>query len=392
MKLPAGKKPAPSALLYLGGARFGARPGALCEAHATARPVLGRRDLVRSLSALWFVGAAAEACASGRADPVMPDDGARIGPTRPLGSHVELYSWFDLPRDDPRSRELSGIAWDESARTLWGVQDETGNIVALVPDRELKRWGFGAVITLKMNFPLDLEGIVVTRDGFIVASEKGPRVLEVDRLGKLRRDIPLPAHFAKARENKSLESLSLSPDGRYLFTTNEAALSGDGEKATAAKGTRLRILRITRATGEMTEHAYATDPMPHEGGDYGVADLAALSSDDLLVLERGWAHGSGNTARIYRVSIADPGTSCLAMAELTADAPVLSKKLFVDLSKLPAQGFPAAKQQQDSPLLDNYEGMALGPRLRDGRDTIIVISDDNARSDQFARILVLAIS
>jgi len=61
--------------------------------------------------------------------------------------------------------------------------------------------------------------------------------------------------------------------------------------------------------------------LPHDGGDYGVADLAALSADDVLVLERGWARGAGNTARIYRVSLADPVTSCLSVPELTAQAP-----------------------------------------------------------------------
>ena len=371
-------------------------------------PVMGRRDLVRSLAAMCLGGALAEACGTGGGGPAVAapgpagsatqtagvsaaDAGAKSSAARALGSRVELYSWFDLPIEDPRSRELSGIAWDEAARTLWGVQDETANIVALVPDHELRKWGFGPTITLKMTFPLDLEGIVVTGDGFIVASEKGPRVLEVDRQGKLRRDIALPAHFAKARDNKSLESLTLSPGGRYLFTSNEAALSCDGDKATTTTGTRVRILRITRATGEYTEHAYATDPLPHDAGDYGVADLAALADDDLLVLERGWSRGLGNTARIYRISLADSTTSCLAVPELHADAPVLAKKLFVDLSKLPAQGFPAAKQQQASPLLDNYEGMALGPRLRDGRGSIILISDDNGRSDQYARILVLAV-
>ena len=50
---------------------------------------------------------------------------------------------------------------------------------------------------------------------------------------------------------------------------------------------------------------------------------------------------------------------------------------------------PRAKQPQPSPLLDNYEGLARGPALPDGRRAIIVASDDNGRSDQTARVLVL---
>lgn len=372
----------------------GKKPAHLVHRAGLAR-VAGRRDFARSLVALCLVGAATEACGNGGGAPLSPTAPARrsLMPAvaARLGGPIELYSWFDLPIDDPRSRELSGIAWDEASHTLWGVQDESANIVPLIPDPDLKKWGFGPTTTLKMNFPLDLEGIVVLKDGFIVASELGPRILEVDRQGKLRKDLALPAHFAKARDNKSLESLTMSPDAHYLFTTSEEALSCDGERATPALGTTLRILRISRATGEYEEHAYATDPLPHAAGDYGVADLAAVSADELLVLERGWTRGAGNTARIYRVSLADTRASCLASPALGADAPVLEKKLLIDLVKLSAQGLPAAKQRQESALLDNYEGMALGPRLPDGRATILLISDDNGRSDQYARILVLGV-
>jgi len=354
---------------------------------------IGRRELVRCLAAgtvglLTACGPSGTAVTANGTGPVTPRRGAA---RKPFGGPIELHSWFDLP-DDPRSRELSGIAWDEATGTLWAVQDESANIVPIVPDHDLRTWGFGPVIALKTSFPLDLEGIAIVPDGFIIASEKGPRVLEVDRQGKLRRDIPLPAHYAKARDNKSLESLTMSPDARYLFTTSEVALTCDGEGATAAVGTTLRILRISRASGEYEEHAYATDPMPHAAGDYGVADLAALTADDLLVLERGWTRGAGNTARIYRVSLADARASCLANPALGTGAAVLEKKLVVDLVTLPAQGLPAAKQHQESALLDNYEGMALGPRLPDGRATILLISDDNGRSDQYARILVLAVT
>jgi hypothetical protein len=377
MTLPAGKKPA-----------FG----------PSASPiVMGRRKLVRSLAALCLGGGALEACGTtGAAVPPSPPPlRAAAGPIAavpvPHGPRIDLYSWFDLPVSDPRSREISGVAWDDRTHTLWGVQDETANVVTLVPDHDLKSWGFGPTTTLRMNFPLDLEGIVVLPDGFIVASEKGPRILEVDRQGKLRKDIALPEHFAKARDNKSLESLTMSPDGQYLFTTSEETLSCDGERTTSEVGSRLRILRVARATGEYEEHAYATDKRPHASGDYGVADLAAFSADELLVLERGWSRGTGNTARIYRVGLTDPGASCLGSPALGADAAVLEKKLVVDLAYLPAKGLPAAKQQQQSALLDNYEGMALGPRLPDGRASIILISDDNGRSDQYARILVLAV-
>ncbi len=350
--------------------------------------VVARRELLRSAAALALVAACGP--------PVVPRAATpRSAPTaglpRRFRSPLSIYSWFDLP-DDRRSRELSGIAWDTETRTLWAVQDDTANnIVSIRPDARCERWSFGPVVPLDVAFPLDLEGIVVIPDGFVTASEKGPRVIEFDRKGKLRRDIPLPEHFAEARNNRSLESLTISPDGVHLFTTSEGALGCDGPMPTTTAGTRIRILRMTCAGDEADEHAYLTDPLPNDGGDYGVADLAAITDDELLVLERGWAPGFGNTARIYRVNVADPAASCTATPALASDSPVLQKTLVVDLATLRTSGLPPARQIEPSPLMDNYEGLAVGPVLPDGRASLILISDDNNRADQVARIVVLAV-
>lgn len=307
-----------------------------------------------------------------------------------LDEPVVVHAWFDLP-DDPRSRELSGISWDAAERTLWAVQDEMPSIVPLVPDDALGTWRFGPKVTLNTSFPLDLEGIVVTPDSFIVASEIGPKVLEFDRKGEVVRPIVLPAHFTTARSNKSLESLTMSPDGKHLFTTSEWTLSCDGAAPTLSAGSHVRILRIDRDGKNAQEHAYMTDAIPNQGGDYGVADLAALDEKQLLVLERGWAPHVGNVVRVYRVSLADPATSCMDASSLDR-WPTLKKELVVDVAMLPAKGLPPARAKQPTPLMDNYEGMTLGPLLADGRRSLILVTDDNNRPDQVARILVLGIS
>jgi len=302
---------------------------------------------------------------------------------------VELYSVFDLPDGDPRSRELSGAAWDAVLHSLWVVQDESAMIVRLAPNAALSRWEFAETVHVSAGGPVDLEGLVVTRDGFIVCSEEGPRVIELSRSGQFVREVVLPEHFHDARHNKSLESLTLTPSGRYLFTTTEVALRRDGDLATLAAGTRVRIIRIDRQTGAIDEFAYATDPAPYETGDWGVSDLAAVDENELLVLERGWTHSIGNTARIHKVTVAAQ-PSCGLVDALSAATPALRKQLFVDLGQLPAHDIPQPKQPQSNPILDNYEGMALGPRLADGRPSVMVVSDDNGNANQVARILVLA--
>ena len=223
-----------------------------------------------------------------------------------------------------------------------------------------------------------------------MCSEQGPRVIEIDRKGHFVHDIPLPARFNDARNNRSLESLAISPSGRYLFTTTEAALKRDGAGATRRAGTRVRIVRLDRTNGALTEHTYVTDPMPNDDGDWGVADLAALGDGQLLVLERGWSPGHGNTVRVYETSLDDDRASCVDVDRLSSGSPALTKTLRIDLSKLAATGFPPSKQPQASPVLDNFEGIAIGPKLKSGSPSLVMVSDDNGRRDQVARILVLA--
>jgi hypothetical protein len=346
------------------------------------RGKIWRRDALRALFAAPFAVPALSCSAEPKPQP-------KAVVARPIGGPVAVWSFFDLGPDDPRSRELSGVCWDASTRTLWAVQDEAPRIVALRPDDELQRWSFGESVNVNLSGPLDLEGLVVIPDGFIVCSEDGPRIVEIDREGMLRTEIHVPARFRDARANKSLESLAMSPSGHYLYTTSESALERDGAMASRTAGTRVRILRLERHKGEVSEHVYTTDPALRDGGDHGVADLCALSDDDLLVLERGWMKGAGNTARIYRVTL-DDAASCLGVASLPASGPTLKKTLLADFATLRAEGLPAPKQPQPNPILDNYEGLTLGPLLKDGRPTVIVVSDDNGRSDQVARILVLA--
>lgn len=355
---------------------------------------LGRRELGRAALGLGVglgVGVGLPACTGGIAPPKPPATPPPGIAHTAIRGEVEVWSVFDLPLDDPRSRELSGATWDPETRTLWAVQDEHATIVPLRPDAALRSWTFGDPIKLDVTGALDLEGIAITKDGFVLASEIGPRLIDVDRRGRYRGDVSPPAKFMEALRNKSFESLALDPDRTVLYTTSETALPRDDGAASDGAGPRVRIVRKDLATGEVKEHAYATDAVVTGGGDYGVSDLTALGLDDLLVLERGFRKGIGNSIRIYRVDLGNPSALCDAVEKLSSEAPVLPKKLFVDLSKLPATGASAPKQPQPTALMENYEGLTIGPRLPDGRLSLILVSDDNGRPVQTPRVLTLAL-
>lgn len=314
--------------------------------------------------------------------------GADAGPSR-----ASLVAVFDLPRTAD-TQGLSSTYFDEASGFLYALSDIAPRITPIEPSKDWKTWTPRPPLDLVGRPGVEWDGEGLTRLGgrFVaVTVETVPTVETFDDKGTFQEAVPIPAIYTNQRAgNKGLESLTSSPDGAFLFTANEQALVPDGPAPTKTAGTTVRILRREVATGGVIEVAYRTEPLgAGTGGDMGVSELAALSSTRLLVLERGFQSDVGNTVRVFEIDLAGaPDVS--ASPGLAADAPVVAKKLVVDLGTLPDAGVTHPGTQKNK-LLDNYESLSIGPALPDGRRLLFVTSDDNAQSIQVARILVLAV-
>lgn len=236
----------------------------------------------------------------------------------------------------------------------------------------------------------DGEGITLTRNGeLLISSETEPSIYRLSLDGQLLGKLPVPEKFlvtpeGEAQTNRTFESLDLSPNGRSLFTAVEAPLASDGQ--TEDGRNRIRIVRYEdRGTGGFMpteEFFYLTEP------GQSVVEIAALSEKELLVLERSFVPGEGNTIRIYRVS--------LKGAEDVSDEPTLAnptlepvnRELLVDLADCPSGG-ATTPGTQENPLLDNYESLEIGPRLPGGRRSLLLQSDDNFNDVQVTRLVAL---
>jgi hypothetical protein len=307
--------------------------------------------------------------------------------------------------------ELSGITFDPSANVYYAVADRAGSIQSHVFTLDIPVTGGslgvpsiqGVQILLDANGTpydgtnFDGEGITFRgRDALIVSSEGGsgpdeqPEIVRFSLQGDYQADLPVPGRFLIGTNNLSFESLALSPTGRILFTAMEAPLAEDGRTPDARS--RIRILRYEdRGAGfELAaEYFYLTEP-GRTASELGVSELIAWSDNDLLVLERGFVENQGNAIRVFSVSLA--GATDVS-SEASLDAPQLQplpKQLLVDLADCPAAG-ATSPELQPNPLLDNFEGMALGPVLPDGRRALILVSDDNNSATQVTRIVALAI-
>ena len=194
-----------------------------------------------------------------------------------------------------------------------------------------------------------------------------------------RRCWTMSAEESGPRRNHALEGLALTPSGTYLYAAMEGPGYNDGELPTESSGALTRVTRFDVDTGKATaQYAYPLDPVSAgRGGDNGLTDLVALDDENFLAVERGF--GTHAVARVYRVEVGD-ADDVLARGSLTA-APVkpMTKTLLADLSGTPGLA-----------PLDNIEGITLGPTLADGRQSVMMVSDDNFSPTQMTQFLAFA--
>lgn len=251
---------------------------------------------------------------------------------------------------------------------------------------------------------------------FLVATEgtgreprRPPSIEEHGRHGDFVRTLPLRDRYVPertgpltrgARGNAGFESLTLTADARHLFTATETALLQDGAPANFEHGARARLLEYVRSGDSYKpgkEFAYDIDPLdepPFKPGFSicGLVELLALNRTSLLAMERGYVEnaehpGTGvNRIRIYKISL--ERATDVSRLESLKDRPDIvpaAKTLVLDLSRTPGLS------PDLEPSLDNFEGMSFGPRLPDGRRTLVIVSDDNFSKAQRTWFLVFAI-
>lgn len=317
---------------------------------------------------------------------------------------LEFLGKAELPRgtsfDGLPVGGLSALAWDDGEGVWLALSDDRAELAAPrvyrlridLADGGLVDGDVTVVGALELTDvqgrpfsrrAVDPEGLAVLGDRLFLSSEGEPFldfppfVAELGRDGIVRRYFDLPAHFLPRGEaggirfNLGFESLGVTPDGRYLFTATENALAQDGPVVDFGVSSLARLLRFDLAAGGApSEFAYrvegvrATPPTATAFRINGICDLLPLGADRLVALERQFVDGVGNEARLYRVSL--HGATEVSAVESLAATPVepVAKELLLDFSRL---GFR----------VDNLEGLAVGPRLADGRRVLLVVSDDN---------------
>lgn len=241
--------------------------------------------------------------------------------------------------------------------------------------------------------PLDSEALAVDRDGTrLITSEVEPTIRRYSRdRSRILGSLPVPdalkvAPAGRATSNLTFEGLTFQPGGRTLIASMEGALSGDNSDLV-----RFQTWQRQRNGADFTlgrQYAYHVDTDAH-GTRLGVSDIASTGDGRLLVLERGYTTGVGNTVRLY---LADPAraTDVSRVTDLTGqkDVEVMPKTLLADIGACPSLG-ATAKQPQPNPLLDNIEGVAVTGHAPGGGLRLMLVSDDNQGATQTTRFYAM---
>ena len=302
---------------------------------------------------------------------------------------IEPFAVCEL--DDSLSG-LSGITW-KGGSSFWAVSDRSAGLHPLevvISDAGEPSVSCSAGAAVKVAGAADLEGCAFDplRGTLWVSDEKDTSIREVDPATGIRgASAPLAGCFAKARRNRSLESLAISRDALEMWTANEEALECDGPRATGASGTVVRIARFVREGAEdmwrragqwaaVTERLSAAGNMTFSNC-CGVSDLCVMPDGTLVMLER---EVSGN---MLRFRLYEMDMSC---ADDVTDVPSLAGGGFRPVAKRlihsESQRFSILRQ---NPLLGNYEGVCAGPRLGRGGTALVLVSDSG---DGFSRPLL----
>ncbi|ELR99334.1 esterase-like activity of phytase family protein [Gloeocapsa sp. PCC 73106] len=332
-----------------------------------------------------------------------------------LDLSLDFLGEYQLPPqewENTRVGGLSGLTYDRTRGKLLAISDDRSYFaparfytlnININETPILEKVTVEGVTFLRNpqgeTYPLgtiDAEGIALSpRQSVYISSEGVPKnniapfIQEYDiDTGKLQSSLRIPERYLTGiAENQGFESLTLSPnslapgDPFRLFTATEFSLIQDTANPPQESDPIRMMHYVINTIGEpilVAEHLYLLDPAPYDDTfKHGLSELIALEREGyFLSLERTLSL-SGFGAKIFQIVIAN-ATDTSGIVNLSGDLAGIQpirKKLLLDLEELDLE-------------LDNLEGMTLGPRLPDGTQSLILVSDDNFKEEQVTQFLL----
>jgi hypothetical protein len=399
------------------------------------------RPLVVSLSLLFAAGPALAAdwslvnVVETRADtpdatPVRHGQGGaninRFGFYSDLAFDPRTFSWYALSDRGPgggvidyatRLQHLripfhpfSGRIGQPRVERTVVFQDKAGQPFDGINPRLLN----GSAAVLGNSF--DPEGLAIGRNGhFYVSDEYGPSLYEFDRRGRFVRAFSIPdnlvareatgaANYVDGRptivhgrqDNRGFEGLTFNASGDRLYAVMQDPLVDEGSSNDGRRSRNVRIVEFDPRSGTSSaQYVYQLESTAalnsvnagteddfsatQQGRSIGLSAIVAISDREFLVLERdNRGLGVDVTAaplhkRVYRIDLRG-ATNVQTLSLAGSDALPAG---VVAVGKAPEVDLLATLVQQGLTVPEKIEGLAIGPRLLNGRHLVLVGTDND---------------
>ena len=316
------------------------------------------------------------------ADGATMSDNKAIDGDNGAGSLTLLVKADETRRSRGIPEDISGIAMAKDG-SFWAVCDSRGEICRLFIDIDLRDGKIKNCSLAEIRHVSgrrDMEGLAYDplRDSLWICDEIGPRIYEYSfRKGSVGGEIDLPEHLKKCIRNRSLEALEITPDGLTMLACNEKAIPGDRIPG-AENVAPVRLSKFTRRSAHESWRFSAQCyylPEPPNGHARksdcrnGVASVCVDPQGHILVLERECDKTDGLRFRMRVFEVVFPISTGSDPSGLM---PVSKKRLVYD----------------EETGTSMYEGMCLGPVLKNGAQTLVLVSDGDKNAIESIMTLV----
>ena len=278
--------------------------------------------------------------------------------------------------------DISGIAMGKDG-SFWAVCDSRGELCRFAVDIDSENGKIKKCSLLEIRHVpggRDMEGLAYDplRDSLWICDEQGPRIFEYSfREKSVGKGISLPEDLKKCIQNRSLEALEISPDGLTLLTCNEKAIPDDTIPG-MVNAEPVRMTRFMRKSAsepwKLSAQRYylperPTRSAPGNKARNGVASVCIDSQGRIFVLERESDKTDGLRFRMRVFEVVLPVEAGSGSSGLM---PALEKRLVYEADTGASM----------------YEGMCLGPVLKDGSQTLVLVSDGDKKASESIMTLV----
>lgn len=235
-----------------------------------------------------------------------------------------------------------------------------------------------------VNTNRDCEGVAYfgERNTIFVSGEEDQRIMEYSLDGMpTGRELAIPSTMRRDKivTNLGFEALTYNATQQRFWTTTESTLPADGQQASAKNPNvrnHLRFLSFDNSLQPRESYVYEMD-LPKATNTkatsiLGVPSFIALDDGRLIVMEREGCfprkeYGSWVQTKLYMVNPKNekPVSLDTPMSDVAPDTYMQKTLICSFMTRLRIGRMN----------LSNYEGMCLGPKLADGRQTLILIAD-----------------